>query len=406
MRVYMVTGDDLARFGGGTIHLMEQAENLLALGHRVEIFAQGRGQPYPGATPVPIHYLPAPGRGAGRVLIYNLSLLLALLWRCLARRPDVIHTRQMGYSATPLLLAGLLRLPHVLEVNGVLRDELAGQHPARLRLALIDFCARLNLRRSDAFTTTTAEYLQRLHQLYGAEPRRAAPMPCGVNPERFRPGDRAQARVRLGLDPEVFALLHVGSLYDWRGLDVLLGALARIDRGRDGGMPRWQLWLVGDGVERPRLEEQSRRLGIADRVRFVGQVPYPQVPDWLVAADVGVVLYKPTRPVPGDPMKVYEYMACALPVLAGDHPHYGGVVVPAGAGVAVDDGNPDALATAIAALAADPETRRLYGDRGARAAAEHTWARRAQQLAALLQAVADGRFPSAAPGGAARGGAT
>jgi len=134
----MITGDDLASFRGGTIHLMEQAENLVALGHDVQIIAQDRGA-YPQQTTVPIRYLPAWGSGAMRLLSYNVSLLLVLLWLGLRRWPQIIHTRQMGYSATPLFVSTLLRLPHVLEVNGVLRDELSGQSPSKSRLWAIDF---------------------------------------------------------------------------------------------------------------------------------------------------------------------------------------------------------------------------------------------------------------------------
>tara|TARA_B100000809_G_scaffold222363_1_gene231275 strand:+ start:616 stop:969 length:354 start_codon:yes stop_codon:yes gene_type:complete len=114
MRIYMITGDDLTSFRGGTIHLVEQAENLQALGHDVCIFAQDRG-PLPQPTTVSIRYLPA-----------------------------IVHTRQMGYSAMPLLAARLLGVPHVLEVNGILRDELARRGSA-LRLAVIDWFARVNL---------------------------------------------------------------------------------------------------------------------------------------------------------------------------------------------------------------------------------------------------------------------
>ncbi|HJP29018.1 MAG TPA: glycosyltransferase family 4 protein [Candidatus Latescibacteria bacterium] len=384
MRIHMVTGDDLTQFRGGTIHLMEQAEHLLALGHDVTLFAQDRG-PLPQPTPVPIRYLPAVGGGMVRLLSYNLCLFVVLIWSGLRWRPDIMHTRQMGYSATPLVAAWLLRVPHVLEVNGVLRDELAGQAPPGWRLRLIDLFARLNLHRSAAFTTTTTEYRDRLRTLYDIDPRRWTQMPCGVNEERFRPGNRDAARERLELPTASFALLHVGSLYDWRALDTLIEALARLDTAR---VPDCQLWLVGDGVERPRLQALSRELGIAERVRFVGQVPYAQVPEWLVAADVGVVLYKPTRPVPGDPMKIYEYMACGLPVLAGDYPHYGGIVDEAEAGIVADDSDPGALEDAIYRLYEDPEARGGFGERGARVSArDHTWRRRAEQLAALLEKV-------------------
>ena len=79
---------------------MEQAENLRALGHEVFVFAQDRG-PLPQATLVQIHYLPAWGNGVFRLLCYNLFLFLSLLYFGLRRRPDIIHTRQMSYSATP-----------------------------------------------------------------------------------------------------------------------------------------------------------------------------------------------------------------------------------------------------------------------------------------------------------------
>lgn len=379
----MTTGDDLASFRGGTIHLMEQAENLHALGHDVCIFAQDRG-PLPQPTSVPIRYLPAPGGGMVRLLCYNLSLFLSLLWSGLRRRPDIMHTRQMGYSATPLLVARLLGVPHVLEVNGVLRDELVGQGVSRFRLALIDLFARVNLHRSDAYTTTTEQYRDRLFSLYGVDRSRWTQMPCGVNENRFRPGDRDAARRRLGLPAMTFALLHAGSLYDWHGLDVLIEALAGIDARR---IPDWQLWLVGDGVEHSPLLALSRELGIDERVHFVGDVPYEQVPDWLVAADVGVVLFKPTRPVPGDPMKIYEYMACGLPVLTSDYPHYGGIVRAAEAGVVAADADPAALTEAIYRLYEDPEARSGYAECGARAARHHTWRRRAEQLSALLESV-------------------
>lgn len=375
----MITGDDLASFRGGTIHLMEQAENLTALGHQVQILAQNRG-PYPQATTVRIRYLPAWGGGALRLFSYNISLLIVLFWLGIRRWPQIIHTRQMGYSATPLLMAGLFRLPHVLEVNGVLRDELAGQRISRFRLWLIDYFARTNLGGSDRFTTTTPEYLHRLDQVYGVDESAWRLMPCGVNPELFQPGDRTSAREKLNL-PDVFALLHVGSLYDWRGLDVLLEALAIAHHQ----LPPWELWLVGDGVESQRLQEQSRNLGLADQVRFVGQVPYDQVPQWLVAANVGVVLYKPTRPVPGDPMKIYEYMAAGLPVMAGDHANYGKLVENAAAGLVVDDTDPTALAAAITDLAVDDRARERMAQKGVDVArSEHTWARRAQTLERLF----------------------
>ncbi|MFH1569308.1 MAG: glycosyltransferase family 4 protein [Gemmatimonadota bacterium] len=390
MRVLMITGDDLSAFRGGTIHLMEQAENLVRLGHEVTVFAPGRGA-FPRSTAVPIRYLPAPGHGWLRLLAYNAALFAALLRSARRRRPHVIHTRQMGYSATPLMAARLLGLPHVLEVNGILHDELGRGGASRLRLWLIDAFARLNLRRTDSFSTTTAEHIDRLDQLYGVDRRRAAVVPCGVNLDLFRPGDRPALRRQLGLAPGAFIIVQAGSFYSWHGLDLLLDGLACLDRGKAPGeaAPDWQLHLLGDGAERPALETRARDLGLAGRVRFPGQVPYAQVPAYLGAADVGVAFYKPTRSVPGDPMKIYEYMACGLPVLASRYPNYGGAVERAHAGVSVDESDPTQVAAALRRLWASPDQCRQYGANGVRAAAaEYSWLARTRLLEKLLQQAA------------------
>jgi glycosyltransferase involved in cell wall biosynthesis len=54
-------------------------------------------------------------------------------------------------------------------------------------------------------------------------------------------------------------------------------------------------------------------------------------------------------------MKIYEYMACGLPVLTSDYPHYGGLVTPANAGVVADESDPAALAETICRLYEEPE---------------------------------------------------
>jgi len=381
MRIAMITGDDLTRYRGGTIHLMEQAENLLRLGHEVTVFAQNRGV-YPRQTEVRIRYLPAPGPGPIRLVIYNLCLFLALFMHSLRHRPAVIHTRQMGYAATPLLVAGLLRLPHVLEVNGVLRDELGADRASRARLALIDTVARLNLHRSDAFSTTTAEHLDRLQELYGIDRDRATVIPCGVNADQFAPGDGSAWRQEMGISASTFVLVHVGSLYDWRGLDYLLDGLARFEKE----VSDWQLLLVGEGAEQANLEAYSRRLGMSARVRFVGQVPYVDIAEYLRAADLGVVFYKKTRSLPGDPMKIYEYMACGLPVLAGDYPNYGGLVQREEAGLSVDETDTQAMADALLSLYDSPEDRSRYGRNGVAAARrEYSWLARTRILEGVLR---------------------
>ena len=373
----MVTSDDLSQFKGGTIHLIEQAENLARLRHRVTIYAPSVGR-LPRACAADIRYLPAPLSGWIRQGVFDFFLFLTLSLACLRGRVSIIHVRQMSYSISALTAAKLWRIPHVLEVNGILRDEMPALSKARG--LWLDICARFNLKRSQAFTTTTSEHIVRLGELYDVDHKKATVIPCGVNVELFGPGDRNAARRELAIAQDDFVLIHVGSLYSWRGVDRLLEGLGRIG----GRIESWRLLLVGDGAERPALEACAKQLGIAEMVDFVGLVDYDLVPHYLVASDVGVVFYTPTRSVPGDPMKIYEYMACGLPVLASNCPRYGDLVLGAGAGLVVDSEDSLALADAVVQMAAAPEKRRTFGEAGVRAAAEHSWLARTRVLETVL----------------------
>ena len=170
--------------------------------------------------------------------------------------------------------------------------------------------------------------------------------------------------------------------------------VASIDCWRDwselgGGIENWRLLLVGDGGERQALEACAKQLGISEMVSFVGLVDYALIPHYMVASDVGVVFYTATRSVPGDPMKIYEFMACGLPVLAGSFPRYGDLVLDAGAGLVVDSEDPLAL-DAVVQMATAPEKRRAFGEAGVRAAADHSWLARTRVLeTVLLQQIGD-----------------
>ena len=379
----MVTSDDLSQFKGGTIHLIEQAENLVRLGHRVTIYAPSGGR-LPRACTADIRYLPAPLSGWIRQGIFDFFLFLTLFLACLRGCVSIIHVRQMGYSISTLTAAKLWKIPHVLEVNGILRDEMPDL--SKVRGFWLDICALFNLKRSHAYTTTTSEHIERLEELYDADRSKATVIPCGVNVELFRPGDKNAARRELAIPQDDFVLIHVGSLYNWRGVERLLEGLARIG----GRIESWRLLLVGDGAERPALEACAKQLGIAEMVGFVGLVDYALVPHYLVASDIGVVFYTPTRSVPGDPMKIYEYMACGLPVLASSFPRYGDLVLDAGAGLVVDSEDPLALAEAVVQMATAPEKRRAFGEAGVRAAADHSWLTRTRVLeTVLLQQIGD-----------------
>lgn len=179
-------------------------------------------------------------------------------------------------------------------------------------------------------------------------------IPTGIPPGK--PFDRADVRQKLGISPDRKVLLYVGRIAKEKNMGTLFEA-AQAAIAQD---PRLMLLLVGDGPYREPCAELARRLGIGDRVRFVGFVPREEVDRYYAAADLFV--FPSMTETQG--LVVGEAMAYGLPAV---------VVQGGGAGAAVEDGvtgllvrnDASEMATAIGDLLADD---RRYADFSAAAA--------------------------------------
>ncbi|HOX26720.1 MAG TPA: glycosyltransferase family 4 protein [Candidatus Krumholzibacteria bacterium] len=143
--------------------------------------------------------------------------------------------------------------------------------------------------------------------------------------------------------------------------------------------------IAGYGPERERLEALARRLGLSDRVAFLGWCP--EVPGLLAAADVVML----TSRKEGIPRSLIEAMALARPVVATDVLGTQELVADGVTGYLCPCGDVAMLAQRVAALAADAGLRRALGDAGRQRVAEHFDDREiAARLAAFYRAAAGG----------------
>lgn len=138
----------------------------------------------------------------------------------------------------------------------------------------------------------------------GAERSKLHTLRNGVDLERFVPEDRAQARQRLGLPPEGRYLLSVGHLVERKGHHLAIEALTHL--------PGVTLLIAGSGPEEGALKTLAKRLGVTDRVRWVGVVPQTELKWWYSAANV-LALCSSRE---GWANVLLEAMACGTPVLA------------------------------------------------------------------------------------------
>jgi glycosyltransferase involved in cell wall biosynthesis len=164
----------------------------------------------------------------------------------------------------------------------------------------------------------------------GVLPDRITVIPSGVDCERFRPPSPEQktaARARLGLAAREIAVGAVGAVEMRKGHRYLIEALVHL-RKADGAI---RVYIAGDGSQRSALEEQTRRLGVADSVVFLGSIADPLTLFW--AIDIFV---QPSV-MEGLGVALLEAMACGLPAVASRaggmteviEDRYNGLLVPA-----------------------------------------------------------------------------
>jgi glycosyltransferase involved in cell wall biosynthesis len=147
-------------------------------------------------------------------------------------------------------------------------------------------------------------------------------------------------------------VVSVGRLAAPKDAVTLVRALAALPGGRFTGL------IVGDGPDRPAVEEEVRRLGVQDTVELAGT--RDDVPELLARADVFVLSSRSE----GAPMSILEAMAAGLPVVAT---RVGGVdelVADGDTGMLVPPGDAAALSAALGLLIADPALRRRLGEAG------------------------------------------
>lgn len=224
-----------------------------------------------------------------------------------------------------------------------------GMSDYRPRRALRYRIAAPLVRRFDA-VTGTAQAAAAVERLFGIPARRVVPTFNGVDPGLFKlRSDPQRLRVGYGVSPDTVLIGTAANLRAWKRVDWLIDATARLPPGP------WEVWVLGDGEDRARLEALAAASPAAPRIRFHGI--QPDIADWLRALDVFVL---PSGPDESFGNAVVEAMACGLPVVvSADCPAHLEHVTDGRTGFVVSD--PAGTAACLARLLADPELGRRVG---------------------------------------------
>jgi glycosyltransferase involved in cell wall biosynthesis len=189
-------------------------------------------------------------------------------------------------------------------------------------------------------------------------------IPNAVNAERF-----------MSVNPSLpkngaFVIGFVGALRASQGLTKLIEAFAVVAEQS----PRPQLLIVGDGSDREQLDREIAARDLVSRVRFTGSVAPESVPGLLASMDAAVAPYPALAQFYGSPLKVYEYMAAGLPIVASRIGQIEELIEDGETGLLVPPGDGAELAKALSRLEFEPKLREHLGTAAQNAVWDHTWA--------------------------------
>src|SRR5262249_2761842 len=225
----------------------------------------------------------------------------------------------------------------------------------------------------------------------GASPSKVHVFPNGVNPDQFYPAPRDPAwRKRLGLGDSP-VLGFVGGLRPWHGIEVLPEVLERLS-ARHRGI---RLVIVGDGPLRPELERGLQERGLNGQAILTGALPHEDVPAVIRQFDVALAPYPALdHPFYFSPLKLFEYMACGIPVVAPDCGQIADILSNGKTGLRHPPGDLGALTDACDQLLQDSDQRAALGQSAARLVrSNYTWERNACRVVELGRQLVATRAP-------------
>ena len=269
-------------------------------------------------------------------------------------RPDIIHTHHSKAGLLGRSVAILAGVPRVHTFHGHVFE---GYFGPRTSTAIVTAERLLAARTSRLIALGPLQRDDLLSRGIG-RPDRFEIVPLGLDLERFRSTDRAEARERLGLPADAVIVVMVGRLVPIKRVDRLVRVFAALHQRR----PDARLYVIGDGSERAPAEAQAAAAGLGDAVTFCGW--RSDTATWYAAADF-VALSSDNE---GTPLALIEAAAAGRPAAATAVGGVADVVADGVTGLLAPASDEAALAEAMFRLADDPELRARLGAAGPQAA--------------------------------------
>jgi glycosyltransferase involved in cell wall biosynthesis len=356
---------------------IEMTREIRALGWNVTLFTAGPRN-LKQIYGVDVECIPKPNIYLLRQVIFHTHLLLIL-----ARRWNTIDFILFGSMTAPWLLPlrllrRLKKKPDVLFIMDVRTVAMELKEKSSIKDRIRNAYDRMINHIVELIADGLTAITPRLADMIGISPDRLwGTWPSGVNLERFSSAIQTREWPK---DGDRIQITYIGVLHYERNLMPLARAIVRANQD---GMA-FSLSLIGMGTEGPSLEEISRRY--PEYILMQNPIPHTDIPPKLAEAHIGVLPF-PDLPQfrVSSPIKLFEYMAAGLPILATrivchtDVIHDGKYVFWA------EDASEDELLACLRGIWEKRAALQQMGRESLKAAEDWTWEKSAQKLVRALE---------------------
>lgn len=371
--------------GAEGIHIREMVNAFRALGHEVMVIGP-TGEPTGDANNKSRLLAELKGRLPAAFfelaeIAYNIHCFISLARTIKRFNPDFIYDRYTTFNAASIAVGRVFGLPVILEVNAPLAFERSFEIDERLLFkktaSIVERWICSHADRTIVVSTPLADYLRSIK----VPDEKLVVMPNGVNSSKFlpRPRDRDLMK-KMGIKNDAVVIGFSGVLRPWHNLEILVDAFANLVRK---GLNCFLL-IVGDGPGRADIEARIREVGLAERCRVTGRIPYDEMSKYVNLFDIAVC---PKATFYASPMKLLEYMSMEKAVVVPDMPNFLDIVDSNVNSILFASDDSSSLETAIASLYTDSILRKKIGS-NARSKVEKrlNWKWNAEEVIRIVKA--------------------
>lgn len=367
---------DMSSLNAESIQIINLAGALESIGHNVTLITPAIGYKK-NLTGIPLRHIPVVDVKFLRPLSFILFAPFFLLKLLLKNKPDAVICFDLYSAPTIIPVLRIIGIPALLYLNSIIAEDMKALKRNKVLTAIAELSYNLNVKLASFVGCVSEPVKEYVVRTLKKSRDMVSVIRNAVDTELFSPIEKKKACSAVNLNPDYTYIGFVGSLCAWHGLDYLIRAAPLIINKNESV----RFLIVGDGEMKKTLQEMCNNLKISEYIIWAGFIDYEKAPLYISSFDLCVSFFKKIRSNYGSPMKMFEYLSCARPVMASNCPEYGEFAESLGAGISVDPENSKELSEKISALLLNSEKLIEMGSNGREGILKaHTWKIRAEEM--------------------------